>query len=329
MAIGNGSRVNLAGELARQRQLFEARGNIIHAGQEISSFATLSVQSAIAAIIKTVDSDTRNYLKGYAQLTGASITRNRETRLKNLHTDLAEDALDAIEKAYLSHFDKGTHSSNYRQMSGADGRYSGGKLLTALTAPEMYSATRDGVAIINPLWLDSQAKQWYRMNYGAGAKGKNTPKGPGAQQVVIFGQQSPIDSGLNNFGPSPSYFLPPGYWREQGTGKAFGNDRSRLRFKDEFYLLGGSKFAGGRQPKVSLGFAGSRFLDAGVARLIQTTPQAYDRLIVEWFNEYTNTAGGPFAHESVRITDARAARLASDAQKRLNAAEQLILQRIN
>lgn len=319
------NRKTLKGISAAQRRAAESHA--LAAGRTVTAFAAVSINDAIRQIMQVVDSDTRNYMRGFAQLTGASITRNRERRLRTIHRNVAEDALNSIEQAYLTRFDKGSTSSDYRNMTGKDGRYAGGKLLAALTSPSMYNITRDGVSIINPQFLDKQAKQWYRMNFGAGSRGKNTKQVPARANVTFFGQTTPIDSALNGFKPSPAYMLPPGWWKGQEDGKIYRSNPSRRPFKDEFYLSGGI-YLGGRSPIPSKGFAGSRFLDAGVERMVQTMPQQYSKLIVEWFNEYNSTGGGPFGHASVKVTDARIRRMGEHAIREASKAN-LALQTIN
>lgn len=246
-----------------------------------------------AAILKDATGATNEFTK----LAAASVTRNRERYLKKIHTEAAEDALVSVVEAYRSGKKKGT--TPYRQGD----RYSGGKLERALSSPNMYRAARDGLDFINRQWLDAQAAQWYRMNFGVGPRGSQTKRRPGDARVRVFGQATPIDFALRGYKPGPAMSLPVGFWLTQG-GRVTAWDANRRRFSDHFYPTGST-------PEFeTLGFAGSRFLDAGVERLAKTLPLQYEKMLSRYFTEYQQTGGGPVSTQKIKLSNSQVDRAA-------------------
>jgi len=275
--------------IAYQKRL-AAQDALRASNSAVSGLMPVILGAIAKQVAQSVVGDVRQEVQIFASLTGGAITRNRETRLKRLHTDVAQEGLDAITLAYEARADRGVHSANYRPNT----RYSGGKLLRALQSDEMFTVGRDGFDFINQDHLDKEAKQWRRMNFGAGPRGSRTPKAPSAK-MQIFGGTTPVDLALTNTKPSDQYLLPPGFWLDQATGKKQPWDKSRRPFKDSFGPTG-------KEPIYkSMGFAGSRFLDAGVAQIAKSLPIAYNDLFNEWFTEYKRTGGGPVVNEKVKF----------------------------
>lgn len=359
---------------ARRRLILQELQDRLHLKNTISAFAVFSVRDIMGELLLRVPEEIQKEIRVFADLTNGSITRNREGRLKRLHEEAAQDALRHIKHAY-EHRNPRRNMTPYRiNETGKNGepvRYSGGRLEKALTSPEMYRVARDGLDFIDPLFLDRAARQWYRLNFGAGERGQETRKPP-RQRMVMFGQ-SVGDFALNNFGPSRGFVLPAGFWTNRAGSEIFPFNRDRNQ--DRFYPLRTSgralldeiaekqrrarrlKAAGPSgmrelqqtnlyfylernrfDPRhikttktLTVGIKGSRFLDAGVNRLAKTLPFFYTELYNEWFDEYTETGGGPVASEKVRgstrtvnrahqMAKAEMAKLAS--QRRLRAVRQ-------
>lgn len=183
-------------------------------------------------------------------------------------------------------------------------RYAGGKLLSALSSPAFYTATEQGVEFANKAHLDQTAAQWYRLNFGAGLRGKTSRK-HGIHNIKFYGEAvSPLS--LRGFGPSAPFSMPAGIWDPSGKP-----DPSR-RGEDEFVpsslfeasyagqnlvgvALGGgasSRFYAGR---ATLGIKGTAFLDAGIRVLAEQLGVGWTVLMDSWFQEAANESKGPIS----------------------------------
>ncbi len=274
------------------RRLTLAQGQAVNLGIFI-------MQDIVTKVGMAIEADTKGAIESFSRLTAASVTRNRERSIKRIHREAAEDALWSIQEAYRKGVKRGR--TPYR----VGDRYSGGVLERALISPNMYTEARDGLDFINPRWLDSQAKQWYRMNFGVGPRGSGTRR-PGNAKVVIFGQETPIDFALRGYKPGPAMDLPAGFWKSQG-GRAHSWSAGRRRYGDQFFPTGKEAIY------PTLGFRGSRFLDAGVERLAKTLPIQYMKMMDSYFTEYKKTGGGPISTQKVTLNKTQVNRI----QKRI------------
>lgn len=98
---------------------------------------------------------------------------------------VAEVAQAAVVNSYISSRSESGSKAGYRKNApGVYRRDSGGKLLKAIQSPKFMTITPDGVLLGNKAWLDSQARQWYKLNYGVQpAAGRR----PGVFSMNMFG----------------------------------------------------------------------------------------------------------------------------------------------
>lgn len=201
-------------------------------------------------------------------------------------------------------------------------RFAGGKLGRALASSNMYDARWDGVAFINRRWLDSQAKQWYRLSFGAGARGKSTP--PHRDYNIRFFGSAVFSMSLKAFGPSASFSMPAGLWfgfdgnpspaASTGDGNVRpGAPSPARRGQDQFVpgSFGGRAFRGRR----TQGIQGTAFLDAGVAALTRSLGEGWSVLMTEWFEEAAVQQTGPVA--AIGVSPRAAARGSAKLQSEL------------
>lgn len=286
----------------------QKKADLADLSRSVQSYAIMGGQAMILDAIEAVGNGIYDSLRNAADAMNAKVVKDRSTTFTEIHRRVAEDALITM----VNVWPKG-HTDPYRaNASGKLHREAGGRLRRAVGNTNMYRVSRDGIDFINPVWLDSQAKQWYRINFGAGPEGANTPA-PKTQKVVIFGQVIPGDFGLIGFGPSKQFFLPPGYWFEKGRpekavpwgssrGDWFGLRRSGLNVVSP-------KARGliSKQPRPSIGFAGNNALQVGVNRILVTLPHEYDKLVAGWIKEFKDyaTRRGPFTSQPVtgRVKD--------------------------
>lgn len=140
------------------------------------------------------------------------------------------------------------------------GRYAGGALLRAIKAPDFFRATATGLQFINTSRLDREAKQWKRLNFGAGA-GAIRPPG---RYEVSFNGLLVATLGLTP-DPRPGFKMPPGFFLgPNGRVQRGGEPGTGM-----FYPTG--------RPLMSptYGIVGTNFLDAGVRRIARELGPVY------------------------------------------------------
>lgn len=108
-------------------------------------------------------------------------------------------------------------------------RYANGALLRALQSDSMYRATSRGLYFIDTDVLDREARQWRRLNFGAGGGG---PEGsmipPKRFPVTGLGLMIGIEPD-----PRPAFRIPRGMWISQ-SGKRVGASQDAVG-QDAFY----------------------------------------------------------------------------------------------
>lgn len=156
-----------------------------------------------------------------------------DVRLR-IHQQQARNAQRTILGSYDSSLGKNrTSPVGYRaDDTGINKRYSGGALRRALADPAFVGATADSVLIANTSLLNRRAKQWRRLNFGAGGVGGGSApptqikaRGPDGRPVVLG------SIGLNE-GPSPGFRIPPGVWME-GAFYPYGSMVRPSRFETD------------------------------------------------------------------------------------------------
>lgn len=278
----------------------------------VQSLTTLIAQDLLIQAASQAAAGAQEALRSIASAFDKAITDSRRGRLQELYTKAAEEALRSIDNAYMRRARRTRASSQgigYRP----EARFTGGALRRALTSPQMYRASSDGVSFINPVWLDTQARQWYRLNFGAGQRGASSPAGR-QYSIKIFGETLPGDIGLAGYGPSAGFTMPSGFWSSSYPGTS-PVQWSNGRTGHDFFILGaavgpipgqrgGKRFTNNvyrRTPTATLGIQGSHFLDVGVGRLAQTFPIAIETVVGEWLKAANAGVSSPFTSPNVNI----------------------------
>lgn len=187
------------------------------------------------------------------------LTRSSRTQVAEAHHQVAQHMADATVDAYQAARARGRNTPPYRPpfLSRESERDANGRLLRALKSDLFFRGTNTGIGFINEKLLNDEAKQWHRLNFGAGAAA-----GAPAQPVRVTWQGALLTTvGLRD-GPSEPFSLPVGIWVEGG-----------------FYPRG----AVPRFP--TKGIKGEHFLDAGLKVLddpyVGLAP-TYERLYSQW-----------------------------------------------
>lgn len=261
---------------------------------------SIDVVRIVNQLRKDVDKELSNKLRRFLYSVKKDIQKQAE--LKQIHEEIGKGAQRKVAERYMA-----THSGNkpYRQDDeGALKRYSGGKMLKALEGPGFYKADGRRLQMINPSVLDRQAKQWYRLNFGA--KPAATPEADvgsmrfkprmgGGKQKTFKG----VD--LARFSPSESFLMPLSVFSGDRRRKSAGSTirptpHSKARGQAMYLVYSGVRIKSKdprasykaktwrRDPKNSgktianptAGIKGKRFLDEGAKYINDEYP---DRLV--------------------------------------------------
>ncbi len=212
--------------------------------------------------------------------------------LRKMYTKLGELAKREVIEAYEERVDSNGHATEYRRGSGKNQRLTGRikPLLTRNTEGTIYSVEGSGtnvrLELFNARALNTRAKHWRRLNFGAGAEGAS---GGGVRTYRIGGV-----SGSNlqlSFKQTsrPAYRIPKGYWYDRPGGTNV-KPSTTAEPGGAFYLIRKRGDDGPRyqqEPKFSRGFSGRRFLDAGLAAVARATDDAFNKLIRDMIGQQT------------------------------------------
>lgn len=197
-----------------------------------------------------------------------NVVRSSRNQLANVHHQVGETAKDEVVAAYRRVRAERAGPGSYRQGAGRD---AGGRLLQALSSPEFFRGTYDGIGFANKTFLDGQARQWYRLNFGARASpGASNRIGPGLRSTPAPVTWQGLVLGVISLPTEPSkpFYLPPGYWKERG-----------------FYP------AGKRAIFPTGGVRAWNFLDAGTAAIGRELGPAYQSLNADWLESAKRGVG--------------------------------------
>lgn len=268
-------------------------------GQDVARRAAAEATGAMADVVQAVG---QNY---------GRLIRSRRGSFAAANRDVGREANRAALASYQA-----TKGEGSKFRAGEGGlkfrRYAGGQLAAAIASDEMFIARPDGLTWINAAHLDQKAPQWYRLNFGAGARGSATRRAL-QYQVTFLGQ--PVGTiGLSAFRSSPSFYMPAGFFTTDGSfagRQAFGAGRGQAY--RPFSYKGGqlrSEIAGalqnaparargqisrvqdlGSNRLLTQGIAAQNYLDAGMASIARTWPARQTSLIRGILNESVQSGG--------------------------------------
>lgn len=216
---------------------------------------TSQITSAISEITGGELAKATKNLRNMVKLFGDSATNGEA--IASVNERIAETMRIAVQEAYVANVIDVRSAPSYRE-----GDRFAGRLYSALKSPSMAVGTAHGIEFINTGLLDQTARQWARLNFGAGpAEGRTGAHWPRPRAAIRFGSQVGIPLALTN-PPRPNFNVPQ---------KGFGHFTST----GEFFLgrptgpKGGTRTVGGYPEAVpsARGIAPRRFLDAGLVAL--------------------------------------------------------------
>lgn len=319
------------------------RGEFNEAVQQV---LTVSMQDLVSEAAATANEQAAEAMILFSRSLRNQYARNRTSELTNMHRVVAEDA----QRSMLGSYDRivGQRSlGEYRSRVARKEwkRYSGGQLRRALARPDFYRVSYDGILWANMTMLDKRAAQWYRLNYGAGARGAGHRASQALPSAKMKFFNQTLSSSLlpTTFKPSAPYMIPRGVFADidqlgvepqgrfkrvqlssirggrkvRGSPAEFGVggrsrgesfDRAESRnsqanfFRTAFHPVGYVNQGGWDVtgiprvgPKITRGFAGAFFIEAGLVRMSKTLPAAYEKQALKWFTEAAKTETGPIS----------------------------------
>lgn len=217
-----------------------------------------------------------------------AFVRQQGGAITKAHRDVGEAARRSTQNAYTHRRFRRPPGSYRLDDSGQNQRYAGGALRNALGSGKGHvDADEYGLRFLNTAILDEEAKQWRRLNYGAGGKAGEAPTPFPLQWggMVVATLGLPAD-------PRPAFRIPKGYWvgaDGKRVGAGGGGDRFFPVGTTSAEINKGESFRGRPSPaRMTAGIAASNFIDAGVRRIANELPAAYLRLYANWVDNNLN-----------------------------------------
>lgn len=259
------------------------------AARAINTLLTIRMGEVLAQASESITGQVGKQVSVFAAAFQSSARRSRGNRIQAIHTMAAREAQSAILTAYTSR-NRRNPAQPYRDTApGKWKRDSNGAMNRALNSPEFFKATGTQLAFVNKNVMDRSARQWYRLNFGAGPAAAATPR-PGAFPMQILGRKTGLSLNLAGNGPSGAYSMPAGFFNNGGQFTPLGYVREAgLTVTNRTAKRSFTK------KRMSIGFPGYMFLDAGVRVLSASLGRGYTNLSNEWFNEAISSNTGPVA----------------------------------
>lgn len=165
----------------------------------------------------------------------------------------ADDVRRSVVASYRATVHRGAYVTppGYRRNdTGKNKRYAGGALDKALNDRKNYVVTTGGLALFDEQFLDSKARQWYRLNFGTAPHSRTQETYQiGLGRGVTFAELTLPGA------PSGEMVIPDGFFTESGE---FHPKHRRPGYRYIMHL---------KETKPTAGVEGRGFLDAGVRRL--------------------------------------------------------------
>jgi len=210
------------------------------------------------------------------------------TGMTEVHRDIGLAAQRSVLASYDQTVTARKTVPSYRLTSRnpANRRFAGGALRRALANPAFFEATSTGIRFGNIGLLDREAAHWHRLNFGA------APIGEGSRSRFNVTWSGLVIAALGlEDGPSPGFLIPRGYW-VLGNEVVGSGTRGSAAFYPASELPSGIARRTLPSPaRQSAGIEARNFLDAGIRRIAEELPAAYQDMYREWWEQATRGSG--------------------------------------
>lgn len=336
------ARLNNSTGAGRAALFSDVKRQVTRAGHKASFVGVqVSVAEALSDTLEVFSEEIGEYVSLFSASLANNTRRNRDKRMIRINEIAAKDAQIQMVAAFNAR-----RKSPSGQPSVSRSRMANGALENALSSPEFYTARWDGVQWGNKGALNRTAKQWYRLNFGAGERGLATRR-PDAFPIEFFGQALGSLT-LKGNRPSPPFKMPPGIFLSRVSrlpvesnlfingSELRGLPNANRRGQDEFLAYGPNSTLIERlaedsprwavktsQWQITRGITGTNFLDEGVRVLAKNLGDGWTILMGEWFQEAASAKTGPVAKRvSIDNSDVNVVRANAYIQKTVSFMEE-------
>ncbi len=198
--------------------------------------------------------------------------------MARIHNEIGQAAKRSTVASYRYRVSSFKRTPSYR----IGDRLSGGVLQRALNSDNIYEASAEGIHFPNVTWLNSEAKHWARLNFGAGEAAGSAIYGNAKRKFSVTWDDVVIAQLGFTETKRPAFGIPPGFFVQGEAGRRGGRARS----------AGGAFYPTRQGPmRPTRGITPTNFLDAGLARIARELPLAYEDLFNEWWVQAQGKAG--------------------------------------
>lgn len=272
----------------------DKRTAYVAGAQNVRRMVGIDVSQMCIAAVKEMTDKTSKQLVALGRAFEANLTNNTKTQAINERVGKA--AQQAVVNSYLAYRRTGGPSGYRAGDAGRNKRYAGGALKAALQDASFFEASPTSIQMIDVGVLNSRAKQWARLNFGAGAAGAASP---GSRHFPLRISNLVVASLGLEAGPRPSFLIPRGYF--------LGESHSAARAgKDAFFLAGEGPTPEARSTEMMMtrGIRAEHFLDNGIAVIAQRLGPEY----LEYVKDLVATGVSNVKTTSGVATNARVAK---------------------
>lgn len=239
-----------------------------YARQGIKFSAALAIQDLMTEAIAQATITQLTAAKTLGPIVNQEINASRGI-LRERNLKVAERAQNAVVQKYVGRRGSGGPAGYRKNAPEPYRRDAGGKLLKALSSPKFMTVTADGVLFGQEQWLTSQARQWYRLNYGANP---NPGRRPSVYNMKFMGGVSTLTLGANQ--ADDGFYIYKGGWSKGGQYTPYG---FAMRAGKPPRDASGRFIAINQGLKLTKGVSAWNYLDAGVSVLAKELPLAWER----------------------------------------------------
>lgn len=258
------------GSTAADQQLRALLGD--YARNEIQHAVVADLLTQVKAAMYSLTKASAKTLVAFVQGTRDGLPA-LEAEVLKVHQRVAEEAQEAILDAYDESL-LGTPPYRAHALLSKNRRYAGGILRSVLASSSFVSYDEKGIYIGNTRELDARARQWRRLNYGAGGAA-----GAGAEVVTLRWSNQEfymVEPGAAR----PAFRIPQGAW----FGQEFypvSELMARHRLVSHMTGRAPSSTIGGQEgilqrPRMTRGIRGRHWLGAGLIKIAEALPQGYN-----------------------------------------------------
>jgi hypothetical protein len=267
----------LMGDVSRQGVMYAAQADII---DQVAA----AIFTATSATAKTVSAFATGVRNGLSVL---------DREVEKVHAQVAETVRNAIVEAYENSL-LGTPAYRTQAIHSNNIRYAGGILRSVLASKDFVSYDSRGLYIGNTEELDSRARQWRRLNYGAGGAAEE-----GGRAGIVALRWSNQQFLLEEPGAArPAFRIPGGRWIGQAfypvselqaranlVSRAAGRSLGEMSARGRAASRASGVSSVLQAPRMTRGIRGTHWLAAGLMTAAEELPKGYTQAFTKLWKE--------------------------------------------